>query len=99
MTPETKVCTKCGQRKQLDKFGVNRRNKDGLDTRCKDCIYGLSRQWDNSNRPRRKRSGEEKRRWRPWAGEKEYEAKRCEVRRMKTEFKHLGDEPAEWVTE
>lgn len=32
-----KTCAKCGETKSLDQFGSNKRNKDGLDYRCKSC--------------------------------------------------------------
>lgn len=32
-----KTCTKCGTEKALDAFPIQRRNKDGRDSRCKSC--------------------------------------------------------------
>lgn len=34
---ETKKCRKCGAYKPATEFGINRRNKDGLDILCKEC--------------------------------------------------------------
>jgi len=35
---ETKICTKCKQEKLLECFGKCTRNKDGKQTRCKECL-------------------------------------------------------------
>ena len=38
MTNElTKVCPKCGRELPLSEFNINKRNKDGLQTYCKEC--------------------------------------------------------------
>lgn len=34
---QTKVCTKCGEEKVLDKFSKDRRSKLGVDSACKSC--------------------------------------------------------------
>lgn len=33
----SKTCTKCGEEKPLEEFSKNRKSKDGLRCRCKDC--------------------------------------------------------------
>ena len=38
MPPETKVCTKCGETKPLDRFNRSRHGKYGKNSRCKDCL-------------------------------------------------------------
>lgn len=35
----TKQCTKCGEQKPFDAFHKNKKNKDGLRSRCKSCVY------------------------------------------------------------
>lgn len=45
-TPRTeseKVCTRCIVQKRASEFGTNVRARDGLNTRCKDCIREVSR--------------------------------------------------------
>lgn len=39
----TKTCTKCGETKNIEEFGVRRRSKDGRNNHCKDCIRAASR--------------------------------------------------------
>lgn len=39
----SRVCSKCGVEKTLDRFRKNAKGKDGLDIRCKDCIGELER--------------------------------------------------------
>jgi NAD-dependent SIR2 family protein deacetylase len=34
---ETKVCKKCGRELPVENFSINRSNKDGLQTECKEC--------------------------------------------------------------
>jgi len=35
---KTKVCLKCGKRKNLNHFAKNKKKKDGIDIYCKECI-------------------------------------------------------------
>lgn len=38
METKTKTCTCCNKELPITKFGVTRKNKDGLNYWCKDCI-------------------------------------------------------------
>jgi hypothetical protein len=42
LTLATKACTKCGETKPLSGFHRNRRNADGLQNRCKECMRAES---------------------------------------------------------
>ncbi len=44
-----KRCTKCQVVKLLEEFGVKRSNKDGIETRCKECKRQYSKQWYTNN--------------------------------------------------
>lgn len=44
MSAETKACTKCGEVKPLEAFHRDKRNKDGLMGRCRDCNRDRMRQ-------------------------------------------------------
>jgi len=37
MVENKKICSKCGEEKNLDRFGVDKRSSDGLLTICKQC--------------------------------------------------------------
>lgn len=43
MTSELKVCKRCAAEKPLASFGSHSHTKDGLQSRCKDCINAVSR--------------------------------------------------------
>jgi len=47
-----KVCLKCGQRKLLLKFNVDKRNKDGRTSVCKACRGEQSLDWYYQNKER-----------------------------------------------
>jgi 2-oxoglutarate dehydrogenase complex dehydrogenase (E1) component-like enzyme len=49
----TKVCVRCRTEKDIEQFAVKRREKDGHDTRCKECINAYQR----SEYQRNKRDG------------------------------------------
>jgi hypothetical protein len=38
-----KRCSKCGETKSLDSFGVHTRTKSGLNAHCKECRAAISR--------------------------------------------------------
>jgi len=40
---KTKICTKCGKRKSLNKFAKCKKNKSGLAAFCLDCAAGMTR--------------------------------------------------------
>ena len=47
-----KECLACGYLRQVSKFGKVSRNRDGLNTRCKDCIKNpseIARRWNLSD--------------------------------------------------
>lgn len=44
-----KACTKCGETKPLDSFGVQRDRKDGRTSACRDCRRAQSREWKAAN--------------------------------------------------
>ena len=43
----TKICSSCGQRKNINEFSINKQNTDGRNSRCKECIslYDSSREF------------------------------------------------------
>lgn len=45
----TKTCTKCKSDLPLDSFNKHRRNRDGLDSWCRQCKNAASRNWAKSN--------------------------------------------------
>lgn len=52
--PQFKTCGKCKSEKPQDRFGQHKTSKDGLQSWCKDCINGYSRQnykWTGYVRP------------------------------------------------
>ena len=51
-TMETKTCSKCGETKPVDTFGMFRRNKDGLRSCCLDCARDVSRRYNASEQGR-----------------------------------------------
>lgn len=44
-----KTCTKCGEEKSLDSFGVDKWKKSGYTSRCKDCMAEVARLYRASN--------------------------------------------------
>lgn len=58
---ESKTCTRCGEVKPLNEYGVQKNVKDGRKSRCKACLAELSRQY-NANNPEKRRESE--RSWR-----------------------------------
>lgn len=40
-----KVCNKCKVEKEVILFSKNKRNKDGLETRCKSCISEIGKEY------------------------------------------------------
>lgn len=48
-TPETKVCTKCGNEKPISEFHKDSQKNSGLQTRCKDCNADIGRKWREAN--------------------------------------------------
>ena len=40
-----KTCTKCGESKELNEFGVDKRNKDGRRQPCKECARAANREY------------------------------------------------------
>ena len=45
-----KKCTKCGEVKPLSEFNLHRKNKDGLDYKCRECAAAEQREWRKNNR-------------------------------------------------
>ena len=45
-----KKCTKCGEVKPLSEFNLHRKNKDGLDYKCRACAAEEQREWRKKNR-------------------------------------------------
>lgn len=58
-----KVCTKCGESKELDEFGVDKRNKDGRRQPCKGCARAYNKAYSQTPGGRRL-AAERKKRWR-----------------------------------
>lgn len=46
---DTKVCTKCGESKAVDKFSKQSSNKDGRAYHCKDCRAAYNKTWFKLN--------------------------------------------------
>lgn len=44
-----KVCSKCGEEKELEEFHKNKSSKDGLQSRCKVCVREYLKQWRENN--------------------------------------------------
>ncbi len=44
-----KKCSKCHEVKPLSEFNFNRRNKDGLDYKCRVCAAAEQREWRKKN--------------------------------------------------
>lgn len=49
-TPQTKICTKCGQLYPITDFYVRKQSKDGRDLVCKHCKRAYA-QWFRDNFP------------------------------------------------
>jgi hypothetical protein len=49
---ETKICSKCGELKILDDFGIEKRVVDGRSARCKLCEGKKGEEWRKRNRKR-----------------------------------------------
>lgn len=47
---EYKTCTKCEQTKSVSDFAKRSRNKDGLESQCKDCSNARKRDWNSRNK-------------------------------------------------
>lgn len=45
-----KLCKRCGVSKPEDQFSKQKRTKDGLHTRCKECAREVSKEWYESHR-------------------------------------------------
>lgn len=58
---ETKICTKCGEVKELDLFHADKSRKDGKYSQCKECKREAARKWRLEN-PEKVR--EHDRKWR-----------------------------------
>ena len=50
-----KRCRKCGEIKSLDGFPISRRNRDGRNTQCKECMAAYSREHYRRKHPVRQR--------------------------------------------
>jgi len=46
---KTKICTKCKKKKFIEEFCVNRAVKDGLNSRCKECVKQYNKQYYKNN--------------------------------------------------
>lgn len=46
----TKICSKCKKEKPITEFPKCSRNKDGLDTHCKECRNAVNRNYRNNNK-------------------------------------------------
>lgn len=53
MNKETKVCTKCGEKKFLSQYPTDRSKSDGTRPNCKDCESGRKKVWNENNFERR----------------------------------------------
>ena len=53
---ETKICSKCGIEKLINKFHKTKNNKDGLAYYCKKCVSEISRNYNKNNAERKKKS-------------------------------------------
>lgn len=79
---QTKVCSKCGEKKRLDDFVAERRNKDGRSGTCRKCHTARCAEWARRN-PDRARElrlrSEGKRRLRPIVEVAEKRCSKCGV--------------------
>lgn len=57
----TKVCTKCGQEKDVMEFGKNKGNIDGRQSLCKACDAAATSEWQ-ANNPEKVKAGRQRRR-------------------------------------
>lgn len=46
---ETKICSKCKEKKPVERFSKNKRLKDGLHSHCKDCMKKRHHDWREKN--------------------------------------------------
>lgn len=46
----TKTCSKCGQDKPLSEFSINKSNKDGHQSKCKDCVKEYNSRYKKENK-------------------------------------------------
>jgi len=70
---QAKVCTKCGEEKEVVEFPKDRSCKFGVSSRCKGCARSYSKIWHEENRKERL---EYKKRWRKENREKILEGKK-----------------------
>lgn len=68
-----KACRRCGERKSLDDFYRNPKNRDGRHSYCKKCKIADSRKWQTDNAERRAEYG---RQWRQANSERKAETDR-----------------------
>ena len=47
---ETKICSNCDQEKPISEFPKCKRNKDGLDTHCKECRNAKNKAYREANK-------------------------------------------------
>ena len=47
-----KICTRCGEEKEVSLFGIEKRAVDGKTSACKSCLYKSKRIWEKKNRER-----------------------------------------------
>lgn len=78
---KTKVCTKCGKRKSVRAFSVDKSKKDGLKTQCKSCMNAA----DAERRAKRKAEKEKAQR---------LESSKKRLAETKKSFKKVLDEEA-----
>ena len=51
-----KKCSKCGEEKPLDEFNKQKRNPDGLNYNCKECLRADKKRWREANKDKIRRS-------------------------------------------
>ena len=56
---EGKVCSKCGTWKLLEEYNKNKTNKDGRQSKCRECQKEYKKQWSKNNKEHRKEYNKE----------------------------------------
>lgn len=78
-----KTCSKCKETKPLSEFSKNKRSKDGLDSRCKECVRAYSKyHYENNKEKYHERAAQ----WREDNRELLNERFRTRYRKTQTEY-------------
>lgn len=76
-THETKICSKCGNEKDLSEFYKHKICKDGLRSACKECLKDQGREYNEEHKVEKKEYNNRFRKNRPWHKSYQCAKQRC----------------------